>query len=77
MLQYLSSLPLEPVIKRVGRPKISWANSVYVRIWIKNGMGDADGFKTNREIAIQQMRDPIINRTIERDHVYLVRHSNT
>ena len=35
MLRYSTPLLLEPVIKRVGRPRISWANSVYPRICFK------------------------------------------
>ena len=41
MLRCNSPLPLEPIIRRVGRPKVAWAQSVYERIWARNGFGIA------------------------------------
>ena len=64
MLRYNSPMPLEPIIRRVGRPKVAWAQSVYERIWVKNGFGSAQSFKSGMKTSILQMQPHIMNRTL-------------
>ena len=64
LLRYNSPLPLEPVLRRVGRPRTSWAENVYERIWIKSGFGSPTEFKANKGTAILAVHGPIIAKLI-------------
>ena len=63
MLRYRSPMPLEPIVWRVGRPKICWALNVYETIWVKGGHGSTQSFKSDTKNCIEQMHPHIVDRT--------------
>ena len=65
-LRYGSAYPLEPVLRRSGRPKTSWAHAVYERLWKKSHLGPAEQYtnKRSRNEAIEKMRGPIESKTL-------------
>ena len=64
LLRYNSPVPLEPVNRRVGRPKTSWAENVYERIWVKSGLGAHADFKNDKKSCVLNMCEPILSKSI-------------
>ena len=64
MLKYKSPLPVEPHIRRVGRPKVSWVHNVYERIWKKSKQGSLQTCRQDKNAAIRLMEPLIQNKSI-------------
>ena len=65
MLKYKSPLPVEPHIRRVARPKVSWVHIEYERIWTNNREGRVYFRNTDKKNAATRfMAQFIQNRSI-------------
>ena len=48
-------LPLTPHLRRVGRPKVTWAERIYRRMWTKHSLGTDATFKLDPPGAMQRL----------------------
>ena len=63
-LRHNSPLPCPVINRRVGRPRDTWANSIYNNMWTKYHYGTASGFRANPDASILRMEAAIKSRTI-------------
>ena len=64
-LNFNSSLPATPLLRRVGRPRTLWADAIYSRIWKREyNTNNLYKFKDNHEANIKRVADAAISRAI-------------
>ena len=56
--------PKQPLLRRVGRPRQHWADSVYQKMWTRHGLGTADQYKRNPTTCIANMAPKIWSREL-------------